>query len=78
MFPGPGPNIDCSIDDKIEQQKLVVSKAKDRYEAELEELNQLMKKRDELRNKELLQAIEQSKRSFEEIIDFLNTDDSQD
>ena len=39
-----------SIDDKIEQQKLVVSKAKDRYEAELEQLNKLMKKRDELRN----------------------------
>ena len=67
-----------SIDDKIEQQKLVVSKAKDRSEAELEELNQLMKKRDELRSKELLQAIEQSKRSFEEIMDFLSTDDSQD
>ena len=67
-----------SIDDKIEQQKLVVSKTKDRYEAELEQLNQLMKRRDELRNKELLQAIEQSKRSFEEIIDFLNTDDSKD
>ena len=67
-----------SIDDKIEQQKLVVSKAKDRSEAELEELNKLMKKRDELRNKELLQAIEQSKRSFEEIMDFLGTDDSQD
>ena len=67
-----------SIDDKIEQQKLAVSKAKDRYEAELEELNQLMKKRDELRNKELLQAMEQSKRSFEEIMDFLSTDDSQD
>ena len=67
-----------SIDDKIEQQKLAVSKAKDRYEAELEELNQLMKKRDELRNKELLQAIEQSKRSFEENMDFFSTDDSQD
>mgnify|MGYP007083642377 FL=1 len=67
-----------SIDDKIEQQKLVVSKVKDRYEAELEELNQLMKKRDELRSKELLQAIEQSKRSFEEIMDFFSTDDSQD
>ena len=67
-----------SIDDKIEQQKLAVSKAKDRYEAELEELNQLMKKRDELRNKELLQAIEQSKRSFEEIMDFFSTDHSQD
>ena len=67
-----------SIDDKIEQQKLAVSKAKDRYEPELEELNHLMKKRDELRNKELLQAIEQSKRSFEEIMDFFSTDDSQD
>lgn len=67
-----------SIDDKIEQQKLVVSKSKDRYEAELEELNQLMKKRDELHNKELLQAIEQSKHSFEEIMDFLSTDDPQD
>ena len=67
-----------SIDDRIEQQKLVVSKAKDRYEAELEQLNQLMKKRDELRNKELLQDIEHSSRSFEEIMDFLGTDDSQD
>lgn len=67
-----------SIDDKIEQQKLVVSKVKDRYEAEFEELNQLMKKRDELWNKELLQAIEQSKRSFEEIMDFLSSDDSRD
>ena len=45
-----------SINDKIEQQKLVVSKAKDRYEAELEELNQLMKKRDELRNKKHAQC----------------------
>ena len=66
-----------SIDDRIEQQKLVVSKSKDRYEAELEQLNQLMKKHDELRNKELLQAIEHSNRSFEEIMDFLGTDDSQ-
>ena len=33
---------------------------------------------DELRNKELLQAIEHSSRSFEEIMDFLGTDDSQD
>ena len=28
-----------SIDDKIEQKKLVVFKVKDRYEAELEQLN---------------------------------------
>ena len=66
-----------SIDDKIEQQKQAVSKTKDRYEVELEQLNQLMKKRDELRNKELLQAIEHSNRSFEEIMEFLGIDDSQ-
>ena len=64
-----------SIDDRIEQQKQAVSKAKDRYEVELEQLNQLMKKRDELRNKELLQAIEHSNRSFEEIMDFLGSQD---
>ena len=67
-----------SIDDRIEQQKQAVSKAKDRYEVELEQLNQLMKKRDELRNKELLQAIEHSNRSFEENMDFLSIADSQD
>ena len=67
-----------SIDDRIEQQKLAVSKAKDRYEAELEQLNQLMKKRDEILTKELLEAIEHSSRSFEEIMDFLGTDDFQD
>lgn len=66
-----------SIDNKIEQQKLVVSKSKDRYEGELKQLNQLMKKRDELHNKALLQAIEQSYRSFEEIMDFLRADDFQ-
>lgn len=60
-----------------EEQKVSIV-MKDRYETELEELNQLTKKRDELRNKELLQAIEQSKHSFEEIMDFLSTDDSQD
>ena len=49
---------ELSIDDKIEQQKLVVFKVKDRDEAELEQLNYLIKKRGELRGKELFQAIE--------------------
>lgn len=44
----------------------------------IQQLNQLMKKRDEMRNKELLQAIEYSSRSFEEVMDFLGTDDFQD
>lgn len=61
-----------SIDDKIEQQKLVVSKYKDKYDAAVEELERLMRKRDELRNKELLTAISTSNRSYEEIMEFLH------
>lgn len=60
-----------SIDDKIEQQKLVVSKYKDKYDAAVEELEKLMRKRDELRNKELLNAFASSKRSFDEVMRFL-------
>ena len=43
-----------SIEEKIEAQKELVSKAKDRYEAELDKLEKLMRKRDELRSKELI------------------------
>ena len=56
-----------SIDDKINEQKQVVSRAKAKYESALAELNDLMKKRDEIRNKQLLEAIASSDRSFEEI-----------
>ena len=35
------------IEEKIETQKELVSKAKDRYEAELDKLEKLMRKRDE-------------------------------
>ena len=63
-----------SIEEKIEQQKQVVFKAKDRYDAAVEELDRLMKKRDELRNKELLQAFSSSKKSFDEIMAFLQED----
>lgn len=62
-----------TIDERIEKQKEVVSRIKERYDAELQTLEELMQKRDELRNKELLKAIEASGRSFEEIMKFLNT-----
>ena len=42
------------IEEKIETQKELVSRAKDRYEAELDKLEKLMRKRDELRSKELM------------------------
>ena len=49
-----------------------VSKAKDRYEAELDKLEKLMRKRDELRSKELMEAFTNSERSFEEVMRFLS------
>lgn len=60
-----------SIDEKIELQKQVVFKAKDKYDSAVAELDRLMKKRDELRQKELLEAFAHSSRSFEEIMKFL-------
>ena len=49
----------------------MVSKAKDKYEAELDKLEKLMKKREELRSKELMEAFANSERSFEEVLRFL-------
>ena len=60
------------IEEKIETQKELVSKAKDTYEAELDKLEKLMRKRDELRSKELMEAFANSERSFEEVMRFLS------
>ena len=59
------------IEEKIEIQKEQVSKTKDRYEAELAKLKKLIRKRDELRSKELMDAFTNSERSFEELMRFL-------
>ena len=59
------------IEEKAEIQKEQVSKTKDRYEAELAKLEKLMRKRDELRSKELMDAFTNSERSFEELMRFL-------
>lgn len=61
-----------SIEEKIEIQKGQVSKAKDRYETELAKLEKLMRKGDELRSKELMDAFTNSERSFEEVMRFLS------
>lgn len=67
----PRPRKTISIDEKINEQKQVVSRAKAKYESALAELNDLMKKRDEIQNKQLLEAISSSDRSFEEILEFI-------
>ena len=52
--------------------------AKDRYDAAVEELSVLQKKKQELQKQELLHAIETSPRSYEEIIEFLSGKKGQD
>lgn len=60
-----------SIDEKIEQQKKVVLQIKDKYDAALAELDRLQQKRNELRSKEFLKAVEASDRTYDEILVFL-------
>ena len=65
-----------SIDEKIARQKEVVSAAKDKYDSALDELNILMKKKQELQGKELLNAFVNSEKSLDEIIAFMSGKDS--
>ena len=66
-----------SLEDKIKKQEEAVFKAKDKYEAELKELDRLLTKRRELESKELVKAFEKSKKSLKEILEFMsgNEDD---
>ena len=62
----------ATIDDKIAQAESVVIKTKEKYDAALEDLNRLIKKKRELEGKELMQAYEKSNRSLEEVLEFLS------
>lgn len=59
------------LDAKIEQQKEALEKAKTRYEAEKEALAELVKMRNELRKEELMNAVINSDKSYEEILAFV-------
>ena len=61
-----------SLDEKIKKQKEVVSVAKDKYDAALNELNHLIKKKQDLQGKELLNAFVKSDKTLDEILAFMN------
>ena len=63
-----------SIDEKIKRQKVVVATAKDKYDAALNELNILVKKKQELQGKELLNAFVNSEKSLDEILAFMSVE----
>lgn len=66
-----------SIDEKIAKQKEVVSAMKDKYDSALNELNLLMKKKQEIQGKELLNAFVNSNKSLDEILAFMNENEDE-
>ena len=67
-----GKRKNLTLDERIERAEAAVFQAKDRYDAAVEELSILQKKKQELQKQELLHAIETSPRSYEEIMAFLS------
>lgn len=59
------------LDTKIEKAQQELVKAKHRYDTAAATLKDLLDKRDALRQKKLLDAIVQSDRSYEEIMQYL-------
>lgn len=63
-----------SIDEKIERAKESVERSKAKYDAAVNELEVLMTKKDELKKEELITAIMNSSKSYDEILKFLRND----
>ena len=60
-----------TIDEEIIKQEEQVSKSKAKYDADVKKLKDLYAKKDEMKKKELLEAVEKSSKTYEEILRFL-------
>lgn len=69
------PRKDVSIEEQIAKQEEAVEKAKERYDIEVAKLKDLHTKRDEEKKKELIKAIANSKKSYDEIMAFITSGD---
>ena len=63
-----------TIEEKIEKQTAEVTKLKKKYDQELSKLNALLEKKKDLENKQLLEAFKNSRKSYTEIMNFLQTE----
>ena len=63
-----------TIDEKIERAQKEVIKAKQKYEAAVNELKELQERKKEIQSKELMSAFSESSRSYEEIMAFLKSE----
>lgn len=62
------------IDEKIKESEAALAKAKSKYDAEAAVLKDLLQKKQAMRDQELVEAVKKSKRSYEEIMDYINSD----
>lgn len=67
-----------SIETKIEKQREALRKSKAKYEEDKAELFRLEKMREELQTQELVEAISKSKRSYQDILAYINGAESND
>lgn len=63
-----------TIDEEIIKQEEQVSKSKAKYDTDVKKLKDLYAKKDEMKKRELLEAVEKSSKTFEEIMGFLKGD----
>jgi hypothetical protein len=65
------PKKEVPIEELIQKQEEMVAKSKAKYDADVAKLKDLYAKKDEIKKKELLKAVENSSKSYEEILAFL-------
>jgi len=70
----PRKDGNTNIEEQIIKQEEAVVKEKTKYDTEVAKLKDLYAKKDEIKKKELLKAVENSDKTYEEIIAFLNGD----
>ena len=63
-----------SLDSKIKKLEAAIAKNREQYEKLTAELKELQNKKDALKNDELIKAIADSPRSFDEILQYLKGD----
>ena len=61
-----------ALDKKIEKEQELVSRRKKMYDEAIAALSDLLDKRDALRRDELVKAIMNSDRTYEEVLEFVN------
>lgn len=64
-----------TLEEKIEKAQENVEKTKARYDAAAKELRELLEKKDAQKKQELLKAVENSSRSYDEIMAFLKVEE---